>query len=94
MSRADFLLLIARRGDGIWPLPAAIDGLRLGETPTLRFHDIPQGSINPWLSALHACYHGQRRYEGCGSASDFVVSTWSGEHQGVKVEILLYEEAP
>lgn len=90
MSRSHLLRLVADRGDGRWLLPAAIEGLRENETPTLYFHDVGMDSVGPWLERLNADPVAVTRKIATTSCT---VTTWSGSYLGTDVEIRLYRVA-
>lgn len=91
MSRPDLLRLIADRGGDNWALPAAVDGLREGETPSLYFHDVALDVVGPWLDRLNADPKASTKpFMGFAGTQDFTVTTWHGEYLGTRVEIRLY----
>lgn len=95
MSRANILSLVATRGpSGTWTMPAAVDGLRESETPSLYFHDVSFDAIAPWLTHFKAVKQSSKTMPGFQSTKNFVVTSWRGAHLGTAVEIKLYQEAP
>jgi hypothetical protein len=89
MSKTDLLRLVADCGNNTWTLPASVDGLRPGETPSLYFHDVPIADVGPWLARLAADPQGSTK-----AFDGFTVTRWSGLYLGTVVDVRLYRRAP